>query len=526
MLRDHCALTAIGDSSERFDPPRCAETTRHAIFREFTDWANDENDEMRAALFWLRGCAGAGKSALAQTLSEAFQLEGKLAASFFFSRGTPSRSDGDKLIPTLTLQLIDAVHGLSPFVEDKLHRNAILFSKTRQIVALKLLLEPFFRLSLKNDFMQGRLNPRLVVIDGLDECADPAVQCDLLRIIAGVIRHLPYPLRFFITSRPESHIVRIFDHDPDMQSIQVFRYCLSTDCDAAAEDIRKFLKQEFGKIREVHLLRDHLPLNWPNKHDIDTLVQRSSGHFIYASTVIRYIKSPRHRPYDRFKVIVDLLPPPHEDRPYAELDSLYNFIFSEVDKDDLETIHLALGLLHLRNQKHGVLKEWADKSAHEMMGAFLNLEPGDIILIFDPLLALVALEGKDIRILHQSLTDYLLDPIRSGRLHLDLALVHEVAANYLLANRLLERCSESVLWSVNSESFTLISGLKVLEYLSHHCQFAPLNEWLKSYLINLDTFYEKFIPPASFDSAVSLLKVLRPLRRTVRESLFFVIRYQ
>jgi hypothetical protein len=290
LLRDYCALSALVDSSERFDPPRCAETTRRAIIQEITDWANnDQNDEMPAELFWLHGGAGAGKSALAQTLSEAFQLDGKLGASYFFSRTTLARSDGDKLIPTITLQLIDAFPELSAFVEDKLHQNAILFSKTRQILALELLFEPLLRLSLQDDFMQS--HPRLIVIDGLDECADPDVQCDLLRIVAGLIRHLPYPLRFLITSRPESHIVRTFDHDPDLQSIQVVRYDLSTDCDAE-EDIRKFLKQEFRKIRAVHPLRHHLPPDWASEH-IDILVQRSSGHFIYASTVIRYIKSPR-----------------------------------------------------------------------------------------------------------------------------------------------------------------------------------------------------------------------------------------
>jgi hypothetical protein len=114
-------------------------------------------------------------------------------------------------------------------------------------------------------------------------------------------------------------------------------------------------------------------------------------------------------------VIVDLLPPPRKDQPYARLDALYACIFSGVDEDDLETIHDVFGLLHLREQKIGILKEWVNKSVGEMVEVFLNLnlQPGDIILPFDPLLSLIALGHNDIRVLHKSRFDYLLDSIRS-----------------------------------------------------------------------------------------------------------------
>jgi hypothetical protein len=197
-------------------------------------------------------------------------------------------------------------------------------------------------------------------------------------------------------------------------------------------------------------------------------------------------------------VIVDLLPPPRKDQPYAQLDALYAFIFSGVDEDDLETVHCALGLLHLRNQQSGFLKEWVDKSDQEMVEVILNLQPGDIILLFDPLLSLVAVDDKDIRVLHKSLIDYLLDPIRSACFHLDLALAHEAVANYLLINYVLEqRCSESFLESGSPENFTILSVFKALEDFSFHCQFARLNERLRRYWINLDILYDKFIPPIS-----------------------------
>ena len=118
--------------------------------------------------------------------------------------------------------------------------------------------------------------PRLVVIDGLDECQNPDVQCELLRVIARAIPHIPYPLRFLITSRPESHIVRVFDHDRDLQAAIIHRYNLSDDLDADA-DIRKFLETEFKEVCRVHPLGKYLSRDWPGQIAISPLVERSSG---------------------------------------------------------------------------------------------------------------------------------------------------------------------------------------------------------------------------------------------------------
>lgn len=400
--------------------------------QKIEDWVHEDVPE--SSIFWLHGGAGAGKSALAQTLAEKFKVNEDLAASFFFFRGDANRNDGNRLIPTLSLQLVQSFEGLDVFVEEKVIQNSDLFGKTRQSQMLDLLVEPLIRLSIEeveSDIMTLRSHPRLVVIDGLDECRDMDMQCDLLRIIGITLPHLPYPIRFLITSRPESHITRIFQHDLR----DVVQYNLSDDSDAD-EDIRRFLDQEFAEIRRTHPLRLHLPSEWPPQHSISSIVERSSGHFIYASTVIRFIRSPRHRPDDRLEVIVGLKRPYEKDRPYARLDSLYELIFLEIlDPADLEKIHAALGIIYLRSQHSGMfsLPQW--KSDRYCIKTLLELRPGDLILLFDPLLSLVSIEKEDIRIFHKSLFDYLLDPSRSGDLLLDLGLAHGVAANFLIRDR-------------------------------------------------------------------------------------------
>jgi len=279
--------------------------------------------------------------------------------------------------------------------------------------------------------MQGSW-PRLVVIDGLDECQNPDVQCELLRVIAHAIPHIPYPLRFLITSRPESHITRVFDHDRDLQTGMIHRYNLSYDPDADA-DIRKFLKTEFKEICRVHPLAEYLPRDWPGRKSISGIVERSSGHFIYASTVIKYIRSPKHRPDDRLKVILRLQPPRDQDRPYAQLDALYSFILQVVESpDQLEKICLVLGILYFQSREVGFFGP-RGYSNRRIIEWILELRAGDLVLLIDPILSLITIDKSGtVEIFHKSLFDYLLDPSRGGHLPFDLTRVHEVAATHIL----------------------------------------------------------------------------------------------
>ena len=274
--------------------------------------------------------------------------------------------------------------------------------------------------------------PRLVVIDGLDECQNPDVQSELLRVIARAIPSIPYPLRFLITSRPESHITRVFNHDQDLRAAIIHRYNLSDDPDADA-DIRKFLETEFKEICRVHPLGKYLPRDWPGQTAISLLVERSSGHFIYASTVIRYIRSPKHRPDDRLKVILRLRPPQDQDRPYAQLDALYSFVLQGVESlGQLEKICLVFGILYFRSREVGFFGATTNSYEREME-EFLELRAGDLFLLIDPILSLITInERSTVQIFHKSLFDYLLDPGRRGHLPFDLAQVHEVAATHIL----------------------------------------------------------------------------------------------
>ena len=430
-LQKHCSTGAAFDSAARFDPPRCTNSTRLRIIQIIEEWiSSDGNTAVPSSLFWLHGGAGVGKSALAQSLAEKFQERGQLAASFFFFRNDPTRNDGRLLVSTLISHLVRTFKGIGPFVKDRIRENPAVFTKRSDTQIQELLIEPLFALMSSGALVT---HPQLIVIDGLDECENTDVQCELLRAIARAIPQIPYPLRFLITSRPEAHITHVLSHDPDLQALTVREYNLSDDPDAD-QDIRKFLEMEFMEIRQVHRLGQCLPVTWPDENIITSLVERSSGHFIYASTVIRYIRSPKHRPDNRLEVILRLRPPQEGDLPYAQLDTLYTLIFHGVEK--LEKICLILGILYFQSRRAGFFFELSSELT--AIEALLGMEAGDLILLLDPVLSLVAIDRDEIRILHKSLFDYLLDSTRGGHLPFDLAQVHGLAATHILKQRIVE----------------------------------------------------------------------------------------
>jgi hypothetical protein len=228
-----------------------------------------------------------------------------------------------------------------------------------------------------------------------------------------------------------------------MQALKISRYNLSKDPDADM-DIRKFLTVEFNEICRTHPLNRLLSPRWPSDSIISTLVEKSSGHFIYPSTVIKYTQSRKHRPDDRLGVILRILPPHEQDRPYALLDALYSLIFHDVENPiQLEKICLVLGILHLHSQPYTGWFSRGTTSSCDNIESLLEMKPGDLILLLDPILSLVAID-HDVRIFHKSLFDYLLDPTRGGHLPFDLSKTHGIAANFILKHRIRTRmCSES-----------------------------------------------------------------------------------
>ena len=397
ILHRATATAAFHNSKERFDPPKCHPNTRLAVLTEIMKWIKWE-EGLDAFIMWVYGPAGAGKSAIAQTIAEMCEEEMILLASFFFSRSDPSRSNVNPLIATIAYQMTLNLPQVREAILGAIERDPLIFSKSLAVQFKSLIVSPLQPLA-EAGFFREQTARRLVIIDGLDECSDPKIQENILEVLGNSQRQHQLPLIFLFASRPEQHISLAFSTGilPNVTT------CIALDESYLPdEDIRLFLTDKFQGIRSTHRLRTYIPPQWPLPNVLNQLVRNSSGQFIYASTVIHYVSSIRHKPTDRLDIVLAIRPP-QKDLPFAELDALYTHIFTGVE--EIEPVLEILSLLLLSDYLVLYLPTIEE---------FLFLQPGDVELYLGDLSSLVKIgSNQHIKILHASLTDFLLDLTRS-----------------------------------------------------------------------------------------------------------------
>jgi len=117
------------------------------------------------------GPAGAGKSAIAQTIAEMCEEEMILLASFFFSRNDPSRSNVNPFIATIAYQITLNLPHVREAIPGAIERDPLIFTKSLAVQFKSLIVAPLQPLA-EAGFFGEPTSRRLVIIDGLDECSD------------------------------------------------------------------------------------------------------------------------------------------------------------------------------------------------------------------------------------------------------------------------------------------------------------------------------------------------------------------
>ncbi|KAF8814332.1 hypothetical protein BYT27DRAFT_6336716 [Phlegmacium glaucopus] len=403
---------AFHDSGERFDPPKCHPNTRLAVIRDILDWLDDlESPEL---VMWLHGAAGAGKSAIAQTIAQMLFEQGRLSGSFFFARGsTTGRDDEKRLVPTLSYQLAKYLPETRAHISMAVLNDPAIFDLSLLPQVENLLVNPL-RIGSNAVPTSSNTSPRLFIIDGLDECRDADAQCRILRVFSAAMKsmqhHLPHKL--LIASRSEIHLLAGFN---EQNTAAVCRRLPLDNSYHPDHDIRLFLQDKFCKIKCEHHIRASLEKSWPSEETISSLVRKSSGQFIYASTVIKFVASTRHHPAERLKIILRLKTAGRNDRPFAALDSLYIHIFQNV-----EDIELVLCILRMT-----LARSFADvphrKGNGELYRCLLGITVEELELALGDLISVISFDRAAgwFRFIHASVPDFLLDSFRSGTFYVD-----------------------------------------------------------------------------------------------------------
>lgn len=175
-----------------------------------------------------------------------------------------------------------------------------------------------------------------------------------------------------------------------------------------------------------------VPHPWPAAQVIANLVDKSSGYFIYASTVIKFVDDKDFRPTERLQVILGISEPePGSESPFSPLDQLYTQI--------LVNVRLAL-----RPRLLQILPVIAEQLnlALPHFEQLLQLKPGDGQLVLCGLHSLVKIDRNKLTVHHASFLDFLDNPTRSGifyvgpQQHTDLACHFVKAFSYNCDNTL------------------------------------------------------------------------------------------
>jgi hypothetical protein len=465
LLHQHIAPGALHNSDERYDPPKCHPHTRRAVLKKIMDWVKDPN---KVALFlWLYGAAGAGKSAIAQTIAELLEEAGLLAAAFFFSRNAAGRNDKTRLVATLVYQLVKSIPEIHAHVLEAVEQDPALFSYSIDAQIRALIVKPLNAAANEEALAPILLSrPRLIILDGLDECSTTSAQTQILNALSTATKHLQIPLFFLIASRAEQDIRHPFN---DQNGLGSLSFSIALDNTHRPEDdIRVLLQSTFDEIKRNHPSRAHLPASWPSLEDTQRLVKKSSGQFILASTVAKYVNSHRHWPPDRLNIVFGKSKPGQE-TPFAELDGLYHLILSSVA--DAEKLQDVLMFLVLRPFSHGGVSL---KQTTTSIEKFLFYRPGEIDMILTDLHSIIYVpppgnEISELRFFHASLPDFLLDQSRSIDLFLDQGTAYAKLTR--LAVRHINNPTESPLWDDQRMSFPsccdFIDSMKIRECSLH-----------------------------------------------------------
>ncbi|KAF9543062.1 hypothetical protein CPC08DRAFT_716810 [Agrocybe pediades] len=436
ILTEAVAPNALHDSGVSFDKPKCHPRTRVKIREIIKRWILGKDTDPRRAgrqFMWLNGAAGCGKSAIAQSTIESCIERGVLLASFFFSRSDSTRNHAGPLVATLAYQLYCAFPETTVQTEilSAIKKDPLIFKKALQQQFTTLIIQPLMTHFSKIKSIQV---PFLIIIDGLDECVDRTAQKAILTALANSLRNSKLSIPIFVASRPEHDIKLSFGS----KSLKGIHTRLSLDLEHgrdADSDIRLYLFDRFAEIKDNFDNRTtgkRLDQDWPGDRIIDTLVLKSSGQFVYAATVIRFVESTRHRPDHRLGVILNLRLV-NGDHPFAQLDSLYAMILeSALDTEKVLRV-LSLYLMDIRPSCCSVIEK------------LLLYDEGEVETLFCDMGALVRVcEVRDqlyLWFLHASFREYLLDATRSKQFHIDTA--YEAIRYVILALQYLASCCSS-----------------------------------------------------------------------------------
>ena len=373
----------------------CLKGTREHILKEIEHWAKDFT---KPPILWLNGLAGTGKSTIAQTIAERLFADSHLGASFFCSRGYEDRSNLQLIFPTLAFQLAQKYPDFCALLIPLLQSNPDVVYESLQDQMQKFLVKPLQSVDIST----------VIVIDALDECRDEDPESAMLLVLGKSVSSIPQ-VKFFITSRPEAHIVLGF-RGPLLESLAEVFVLHHVEPHIINNDIRHFFKHELSKLSQ----RRGTPEGWPTGKQLDSLCQRAAGFFVYAVATLNFLDHHLQDPVDQLDAIMESPESTaHEGdtelKVYRSLDSLYMSIFQKCfrknkPRDDAMVRSILSTVVLVANP--------LSVSAIATLKGFRYGQVQHLLELIQSLLILPKDPNQPVQPFHKSFPDFITDPTR------------------------------------------------------------------------------------------------------------------
>lgn len=363
----------------------CLNGTRKALLQMFDIWLTDFD---APNILWIKGFPGVGKSAIASTLVERLHQNHRYGSSFFFRRSLATLTTPNALWAKVAYDLSRVHPTVKKSVVEKLEEGLVSASTSSAAAIFHHLVEEPLSLCSSSDMPVGRLP--VVIVDGLDECGgfdNYQSQVTLLQSLK-VWSTLSKKFKIVVTSRDDYTI---------NNTLASTSYCihLTSGKEVAVEasaDIQMYFQEQFFQISSQ--FPKSLSSTWPGSDIIDILVARAAGLFVWAKTVIDFIRITE--PEGQLEQIMA------GEIGAGDITALYIQIltisFEHARSDVLEAFKLVVGMIILAKQP---------LSRMDLI-YLLHIKPTMLDTICNGLQSVINVENT-LTFKHQSFVDFLLD---------------------------------------------------------------------------------------------------------------------
>ncbi|KAJ7481796.1 hypothetical protein FB451DRAFT_1364900 [Mycena latifolia] len=352
-------------STGPFSSPSCHPGTRREALDILYEWAAELTP----------GAHGCRKSAILQTLTQRLHAAGRLGGSFVFCRKHETPGNAKAIFCAIAYQLAMNIPRLRAPISQVVRKNPAIFGESLSTQLEGLILAP---------------------------CRALEAQQEILSLLGNAVQSRSSQLRILVSSRSGDSVARILG-EPCFSGV-----CGSFYVQRSLEDVRTYLCAEFSRIQQncfESSVAGGECVPWLSSQGFNHLVETSSGCFLYASTLIKFLGDPEFHPLARLAAVVETIP---LNLLNCSLDRLYTQILATVPTGSRAAL---LAVLHILTTE-----KFADLPLR-YMEQLLHMKAGRLRRILRHLRSVLNVPDSDsggITAHHTSFLDFLADPARSG----------------------------------------------------------------------------------------------------------------